>query len=191
VEAYDTRAAAAEQVQSLGARFVELPLDAGDAEDAGGYARAQSEEFYERQRKLMGERAAAADVVVTTALVPGRPAPRLLDEDAVRSMRLGSVIVYLAAANGGNCALTERDAEVVRHGVRILGPTNLPSDLPTHASQMFSRNLVSLVQHLVHEGELRLDLEDAITQGSLVSHEGAVIHDAVRARLPDAPARGS
>jgi H+-translocating NAD(P) transhydrogenase subunit alpha len=183
VEAYDTRAAVAEQVQSLGARFVELPLEAEEAEDAGGYARAQSEAFYERQRKLMAERAAVSDVVISTALVPGRRAPLLLDEAGVRGMRPGSVIVDLAAANGGNCACTEEDREVVRHGVRVLGPTNLASDVPTHASQMFSRNLVSLVQHLTQDGALRVDLEDPITLGSLLTHEGKVVPEAVRERL--------
>jgi H+-translocating NAD(P) transhydrogenase subunit alpha len=190
VEAYDTREAVAEQVQSLGARFVSLPLEAEDAEDAGGYARAQSEEFYARQRKLMAERAAASDVVITTALVPGRRAPLLLDEEGLRGMRPGSVIVDLAAANGGNCASTEADREVVRHGVRVLGPTNLPSDVPTHASQMFSRNLVSLVQHLTADGALRMDLEDAITKGALVTHEGRVVSEVVRAQLAEREAGG-
>jgi H+-translocating NAD(P) transhydrogenase subunit alpha len=190
VEAYDTREAVAEQVQSLGARFVSLPLEAEDAEDAGGYARAQSEEFYARQRKLMAERAAASDVVITTALVPGRRAPLLLDEEGLRGMRPGSVIVDLAAANGGNCASTEADREVVRHGVRVLGPTNLPSDVPTHASQMFSRNLVSLVQHLTADGALRMDLEDAITKGALVTHEGRVVNETVRAQLAEREAGG-
>jgi H+-translocating NAD(P) transhydrogenase subunit alpha len=189
VEAYDTRAAAAEQVRSLGARFVELPLDAGDAEDAGGYARAQSEAFYERQRALMAERAAASDVVITTALVPGRRAPLLLTEEGVRGMRDGSVVVDLAAANGGNCACTEPDREVVVDGVRVLGPTNLPSDLPTHASQMLSRNLVSLLLHLTEEGALRVDLSDAITRGALLTHEGKVEAEAVRERLSGAGAK--
>ena len=186
VEAYDTRAAAAEQVQSLGARFVQLDLDTGDAEDAGGYARAQSEEFYDQQRRLMGERAVASDVVITTALVPGRPAPLLIDEAAIRAMKPGSVVVDLAAANGGNCAPSRADEEVAVDGVLVLGPTNLPSDLPTNASQMFSKNVVTFLLHLVNEGELQLDLEDAITTGAMLTHDGQVTQEAVRERLGSA-----
>ncbi len=186
VEAYDTRAAAAEQVQSLGARFVQLELDTGDAEDAGGYARAQSEEFYAKQRALMGERTRASDVVVATALVPGRPAPRLIDEESVRGMRPGAVIVDLAAANGGNCACTRADEEVQVDGVLVLGPTNLPSDLPANASQMFSRNVAAFVAHLVNEGKLTLDLEDEITRGAMLTHGGAVKQAAVEERLSGA-----
>jgi NAD(P) transhydrogenase subunit alpha len=190
VEAFDTRPAVAEQVESLGGRFVKLDLEAGDAEDEGGYARAQSEAFYARQRELMGERAAASDVVITTALVPGRPAPVLVDEDAVRRMKPGSVVVDLAAANGGNCALSEPDREVRAGGVLVLGPTNLPSDLPTNASQMFSRNVVTFLQHLIVEGELVLDLDDEITRETLLAHEGRVTQDAVRERLEGGSGRG-
>jgi NAD(P) transhydrogenase subunit alpha len=192
VEAYDTRAAAAEQVESLGARFVELSLETADAEDAGGYARAQTEEFYERQRKLMGERAGASDVVVTTALVPGRRAPLLLDEDGVKGMRAGSVVVDLAAENGGNCACTEPGEIVSKHGVTLVGDTNLASALPVNASQMYSKNLITFLRHLVKEGRLELDLEDEITKGTLVAHDGKVVNDAVRSRLgPATPHTGS
>ncbi|HKJ25204.1 MAG TPA: NAD(P) transhydrogenase subunit alpha, partial [Myxococcota bacterium] len=125
VEAYDTRSVVKEQIESVGGRFVELDLDTGDAEDAGGYAKAQSEEFYAKQRELLGEVAKKCDVVITTALVPGAPAPRLLEESAVAGMKHGSVIVDLAAANGGNVALTRADEQVEAHGVRIFGPTNL------------------------------------------------------------------
>jgi NAD(P) transhydrogenase subunit alpha len=183
VEAYDTRPAVAEQVRSLGAKFVELELAAGDAEDKGGYATAQSEEFYARQRKLMGERAARSDVVVTTALVPGQRAPLLLDEDGVRSMRAGSVIVDLAAANGGNCACTVPGEIVVRHGVTLVGDTNLSSAIPRDASQMFSKNVVTFLRNLVKDGGLHIDLEDEITRGSLVTRDGAVVSEAVRSRL--------
>ncbi len=186
VEAYDTRAAAAEQVESLGARFVELALDAGDAEDAGGYARAQTEEFYERQRKLMAERAAASDVVITTALVPGRRAPLLLDEDGVKGMREGSVVVDLAAENGGNCACTEPGEIVSKHGVTLVGDTNLPSALPVNASQMYSKNLLTFLRHLVTEGRIVIDLGDEITKGTLVAHDGKVVNETVRARLEPA-----
>jgi len=183
VEAYDTRPAAAEQVKSLGAKFVELPLEAEAAEDAGGYARAQSEAFYERQRRLMGERAARSDVVVATALVPGQRAPLLLDEDGVRGMHAGSVVVDLAAPNGGNCACTVPGETVVRHGVTIVGDTNLASAIPSDASAMFSKNAVAFVRHLVRDGSLALDLGDEITKGTLVCHEGAVVHEAVKAKL--------
>jgi NAD(P) transhydrogenase subunit alpha len=182
VESYDTRPAVKEQVESLGARFVELPLDTKDAQDAGGYARAQSEDFYKRQRELLGQRVAASDVVITTALVPGQRAPVLIDEAAVRAMRPASVIVDLAAARGGNCALTQADREVVAHGVTILGPTNLPAEAAAHASQMYARNLVTLLRHLVADGALRLDLEDEITRGALLTHEGRIASDAVRSR---------
>jgi len=182
VEAYDTRPAVKEQVESLGARFVELDLDTKDAEGAGGYARAQSEDFYRRQREQLAKRVAAADVVITTALVPGQRAPILIEEPAVRAMRPGSVIVDLAAEKGGNCACTEADREVVVHGVRILGPTNLPSDLATNASQMYARNLVTFLLHLLRDGKIALDLEDEITRGALLTHEGAIANEAVRAR---------
>jgi NAD(P) transhydrogenase subunit alpha len=181
VEAYDTRPAVKEQVESLGARFVELDLETGDAQDAGGYARAQSEEFYRRQRELLGKRVAASDVVITTALVPGKRAPVLIDEDAVRRMRPGSVIVDLAAEKGGNCACTEPGREVVVHGVTLIGPTNLPAEVPSDASRMYSRNVVTFLKHLAPEGALVLDLADEITRGALLSHEGRIANDAVRA----------
>jgi NAD(P) transhydrogenase subunit alpha len=183
VEAYDTRPAVAEQVKSLGAKFVELEIAASSAEDKGGYATAQTEEFYARQRKLMGERAAKSDIVITTALVPGQRAPVLIDEDAVKGMRAGSVIVDLAAANGGNCAATVPGETVERHGVTIIGETNLPSAIARDASQMFSKNVVTLVRHLVKDGALAIDLEDEITKGTLVTRDGQVVHDAVKGKL--------
>jgi NAD(P) transhydrogenase subunit alpha len=183
VEAYDTRPAVAEQVKSLGAKFVELELETKAAEDAGGYARAQSEDFYARQRALMAERAARSEVVIATALVPGQRAPVLLDEDGVRGMRAGSVVVDLAAPNGGNCACTVPGETVVRHGVTIVGETNLASSIPTDASAMFSKNVVTLVRHLVKDGALQLDLADEITKGTLVAHGGAVVNEAVKAKL--------
>jgi len=182
VEAYDTRPAVKEQVESLGARFVELDLDTGDAEDAGGYARAQSEDFYRQQREQLGQRVAKADVVITTALVPGQTAPRLIEASAVEAMRPGSVVVDLAAAKGGNCAVTEADRVVNHGGVRVLGHTNLAAEIPAHASQMYARNLVTFLKHLLEEGEIRLDLEDEITKGALLTHEGAIANDAVRTR---------
>lgn len=183
VEAYDTRAAVAEQVGSLGARFVGQELEAGEAEDAGGYAREQSQDFYRRQRELMAKHASRSDAVITTALVPGRPAPVLLDEAGVRGMRPGSVVVDLAAPNGGNCACTKPGEEVVVEGVRILGPLNLAAELPRDASQMFSKNVVSLVGHLAKEGEIVVDLDDEITRGCLLTHHFEILSQAVRERL--------
>ena len=181
VEAYDVRPAVKEQIMSLGARFVEMPLEAGDAQDAGGYAKAQTEEFYARQRSELGKRLANSDVVVTTALVPGQRAPVLIDEAAVRGMRAGSVIVDLAAEQGGNCALCDPEKEVVVHGVRIIPARNLPSDVPTHASQLYARNLVTLLKHLAPKGELALDMQDEITRGSLLTSQGAIANDRVKA----------
>jgi NAD(P) transhydrogenase subunit alpha len=178
--AYDTRPVVKEQVESLGARFVKLDLETGQAQDAGGYATAQSEEFYQRQRELLGEHVSRSDVVVTTALVPGQPAPFLIDEKAVRGMRPGSAIVDLAAEKGGNCELTEPDQVVVRHGVTLIGHTNLPSRVPAHASQLYAKNLVTFLDHLVEEGRLEIDLEDEITRSSLIAHTGKVVNDRIR-----------
>ncbi len=183
VEAYDTRVAAAEQIGSLGGRFVSLALDVGDAEDAGGYAREQSEGFYEKQRALMAEVAARSDIVITTALVPGKKSPLLIDTAGIRGMRAGSVVVDLAAAGGGNCEPTQADQEVNVDGVRVLGPTNLPSDLSPNASQMLSKNVVTLVLHLTTAGDLALDLDDEITDGALVTHAGKIRVERVRAAL--------
>ncbi|MDH3519681.1 MAG: Re/Si-specific NAD(P)(+) transhydrogenase subunit alpha [Myxococcales bacterium] len=180
VEAYDTRPAVREQVESLGGRFVELDLEVGDAEDQGGYAKAQSEAFYDRQREQLGKRLAGSDVVITTALVPGQRAPVLIDEAAVVRMRAGSVIVDLAAELGGNCELTNPEQEIVAHGVRIVPGRNLPSDIPSNSSQMYAKNLVTFIKHLAPKGELELDLEDEITSGSLLTHEGAIVNDRVK-----------
>jgi proton-translocating NAD(P)+ transhydrogenase subunit alpha len=183
VEAYDTRPVVKEQVESLGARFVELPLETKDAEDKSGYARSQSDEFYRKQQELMLKCVAAADVVISTALVPGQRAPVLISEAMVQAMRPGSVIVDLAAEQGGNCALTEPGQDVVRHSVTIMGPTNLPSTMPFHASQMFARTVTSFLAHLLRDGTVKLDLEDDLTRGPLVTHRGEVVHPAVKAAL--------
>ena len=183
VEAYDTRPAVKEQVESLGARFAALALEAKDAEDRSGYARAQSEEFYRKQQEMMSRYVTASDVVIPTALVPGQRAPVLVTEDMVRGMRPGSVIVDLAAEQGGNCAFTEPGREIVRHGVVIIGPLNLPSTMPLHASEMYARTVANYLTHLVDGGRLRLDLEDELTRGPLVTHQGEVLHAAVKARL--------
>src|SRR5947208_7379620 len=180
VEAYDTRPAVREQVESLGARFVELALESKDAEAAGGYAKAQSEDFYQRQRDLMAARVAAADVVITTALVPGKRAPVLITDEMVQGMRPASVIVDLAAEQGGNCAATEPGQEVTRHGVLVVGPINLPASLPYHASQMYARNVTSFLLHLMKDGKPHVDLNDELTRGPLVTHRGAVVHEALK-----------
>ncbi|MDG2332939.1 MAG: Re/Si-specific NAD(P)(+) transhydrogenase subunit alpha [Myxococcota bacterium] len=183
---YDTRAVVREQVESLGARFVELDLDAGDSEDSGGYAKAQSEEFYQRQRAELGKHVAASDVVITTALVPGQPAPLLIEADAVRAMRPGSVIVDLAAEKGGNCELTRADENVLDSGVTIIGHTNLPGEVPAHASQMYGKNLVTFLDHLLEEGVLTLDFEDEITGGAVVTHAGQLVNERLGGTLPKA-----
>lgn len=183
VEAYDTRPAVKEQVESLGARFAELALDTQDAEDQSGYAKAQSEEFYQKQQEMMAKYVTNADVVIPTALVPSQRAPILITEEMVRGMRPGSVIVDIAAEQGGNCALTEPGQEIVKHGVLIIGPLNLPSTVPFHASEMYARTVTNFLSHLLQEGRLYLDLEDELTRGPLVTHQGEVLHEAVKARL--------
>ena len=179
MEAYDVRPAVKEQVESLGARFVELKLDAGDAETSEGYAAAQSEEFYSRQRELLAEHLSKSDVVITTAAVPGKQAPILISEEMFTRLRPGSVIVDLAAEKGGNCALTEPGKRIVRNGVTVIGPTNLPSEVPVQASQMFSKNVSTFLGELLKDGRLHLDLENEIVRGTLVAHEGRLVHPAV------------
>jgi len=183
VEAYDTRPAVKEQVESLGAKFAELGLAAQDAEDKSGYAKAQSGEFYQKQQEMMSKYLAAADVVIPTALVPGQRAPILITEEMVRTMRPGSVIVDLAAEQGGNCTLTEPGQEVVRHGVIIIGPVNLPSTVPFHASEMYARTVTSFLLHLLKDNRSDLDLGDELTRGPLVTHQGEILHQLVKARL--------
>ncbi|MEO1075690.1 MAG: Re/Si-specific NAD(P)(+) transhydrogenase subunit alpha [Bacteroidota bacterium] len=181
---YDIRTAAAEQVESVGAEFVTLTLPSDDAEDAGGYAKALGKSEAEQQIALMAEEVAKYDVVITTALIPGRPAPLLLNEDAVRNMPEGSVIIDLAAPNGGNCALTQPDEVVHQHGTTILGPTNLVASMPLHASQMYARTVMAMVlDFLTDEGTFRRDFEDEVFVGTCVTHEGAVVHERVRSKL--------
>jgi NAD(P) transhydrogenase subunit alpha len=183
VHAYDVRPVVREQVQSLGAKFVELGLDSDGAEDKGGYAKAQDEAFYRRQREVMGEVVAQSDVVITTAQVPGRQAPILITEAMVRGMAPGSVVVDLAAEQGGNCELTRAGEPVEAHGVKILGPLNLPATVPFHASQMYGKNVVTFLLHLVKDGELEPDLEDEITRGTLVAHASEIVHSVVQEAL--------
>lgn len=183
VEAYDVRPTVKEQVLSLGAKFVDLPLDAGDAEDKGGYAKAQDEEFYRRQRDLLTKVLTSSDVVITTAAVPGKKAPILITADMVAGMSQGSVIVDLAAERGGNCALTRLNQTVVEHGVTIIGPENPASLVPYHASQMYSKNIATFLLHLVKKGELTLDVEDEITRETLLTRDGEIVHPHVRTLL--------
>ncbi|HKT21908.1 MAG TPA: hypothetical protein VJR06_04745, partial [Nitrososphaerales archaeon] len=186
VEAYDVRPTVKEQIESLGARFVELPVEATDAQTTGGYAKAQSEEFYRKQQELLASHAAQSDVVITTALVPGRRAPILVTEDAVKGMRPGSVVVDLAAEQGGNCALTEAGKTVERYGVKVHGPVNLPSSMAPQASQLFSRNVVAFVSPMLREGALRPDPSDELVKGTLVVDEGKLVHEPTRLALEGA-----
>lgn len=183
VEAFDVRPAVKEQVESLGARFVGLPLEE-PGEGTGGYAKELSEEARRREQALLREHVREADVVITTAQVPGRPAPRLVTAEMVREMRPGSVIVDVAAETGGNCELTEVGRETVHNGVTVVGAVNLPSALPVHASQMYARNLAAFLELLRGEdGGLRLDFDDEIVRESCITHEGRVIHGPSRAAL--------
>lgn len=180
VQAYDVRPAVKEQIESLGAEFIELQIDAGDSEDAGGYAKAQDEAFYRRQREELAKVAGQNDVVVTTAAIPGQPSPLLITADAVRAMDPGSVIVDLASERGGNCELTRPGETVVEDGVQIMGPLNLPAAVPNHASQMYSHNISTFLRHLLGEEELQFDMEDEITRETLVMRDGQVVHPRIR-----------
>ncbi|MCC6162020.1 MAG: Re/Si-specific NAD(P)(+) transhydrogenase subunit alpha [Acidobacteria bacterium] len=191
IEAYDVRAAVKEQIESLGAKFVELPLDTAASEGQGGYAAAQDESFYRRQRETMARVVAHSDVVITTAAIPGRKSPVLITADMVASMAPGSVIVDLAAERGGNCELTKADETVVVHGVTIHGPTNLPATVPYHASQLYAKNLTTVLAHLRNkEGDLVIDTADEITREILMAHGGEVIAPRLREGLglPPLPA---
>src|SRR3954469_8331663 len=178
--AYDLRPAAKEQVQSLGGRFVELPVEAKDAEDARGYARAQDETFYQRQRELLGRVVAETDVVITAAVIPGKKSPILVTKEMVASMAPGSVIVDLAAERGGNCELTRGGERVIEHGVTIIGSFNLASTVPYHASQMYARNLSAFLLHLVKDDKLQLNLADEIIRDTLLTNKGEVVNARVR-----------
>jgi H+-translocating NAD(P) transhydrogenase subunit alpha len=183
VSAYDVRPEAAEEVRSLGATFVELPLEASRGE--GGYAAEQSAEFLERQQRLISDTVARADVVITTAAIPGRPAPRLVSAAMVERMRAGSVIIDLAAASGGNCELTVDGEEVERHGVHILGASDLPSRVPTTASALYARNVSNLLALLVRDGEVQPDFDDDIVDATCITAAGVVRHAATRSMLEE------
>ena len=184
VEAYDVRPAAREQILSVGAKPVELDLDTGESEGAGGYAKEQGEDFLRRQRELMTEVVARQDIIITTAAIPGAKSPILVTEDMVKAMKPGAVIVDLAAERGGNCDLTEQGKTVVAHDVTIIGPENVPSELAYHASQMLGKNMQTLLELILDEtGNLNLDFNDEIVAGTVVAHQGEVPHPHMRKLL--------
>jgi NAD(P) transhydrogenase subunit alpha len=182
VSAYDVRPAVKEQVQSLGAKFVELPLETGASEAAGGYAKAMGEEFYAKQRELLGKVVADSDIVICTALIPGQKAPVLVTREMVAKMRPGSVIVDMAAERGGNCEGSAPDDTVIMNGVTILGPTNLPADVPFHTSQLYAKNIATFLAHLVKCGLPNVSLDDEICRDTLVTSGGQIVHPKVRER---------
>lgn len=186
VQAYDVRPAVHDQVESLGAKFVQLQLETQQAEDQGGYAKALGDEFYARQRELMAAVVAESDVVITTAAIPGKKSPLLITKEAVAGMHPGSVIVDLAAERGGNCELSQPDGRVIEHGVTILGPTNLPSEVPHHASQMYSKNIATFLLNMCEEGQLKINLDDEIVAQTLLARDGQVVHPRLR-QLLDLP----
>jgi len=183
VEAYDVRAAAGEQVRSLGAKFLEVDLGGIQTEDKGGYAVELSEEALKRGRDLIAEQAKAADVIITTAQVPGRRAPVLMDEDAVNGMKRGSIVIDLAGATGGNVTVSKPDEVVERNGVTIMAPTNLPATIPVHASQLYSRNVTAFLGLLIKDGELNIDLNDDVVGPACVTHAGEFVNQRVAAAL--------
>lgn len=183
VSAYDVRPAVKEQVESLGGKFVEMELETGSAEDKGGYAKEMDEDFYRRQREMMARVVAENHVVITTAAVPGKKAPVLITAEMVKGMQPGSVIVDLAAERGGNCELTKSGETVVEHGVTIIGKVNIPAEVPYHASQMYSRNVVTFLKHLVEDGQLKIDRSDEITAETLLTTGGEVVNGRVRELL--------
>jgi NAD(P) transhydrogenase subunit alpha len=175
VSAYDVRPAAKDDVKSLGATFIELPLEAQEGQ--GGYAKEQSEEFLRKQRELIGEHIAKSDVVITTAAIPGRRAPLLVTAEMVKGMRPGSIIVDLAAETGGNVELTKAGEDIDVGGVTIIGTRNVPSTMPLHASQLYARNVANLLLHLVKDGAINLDFADEITKGACVTHDGEIVNE--------------
>lgn len=183
IQAYDVRPAVKEQVQSVGARFVELELDTAESEGSGGYAQAMDEQFYAKQREMMARVVSENDVVITTAAVPGKPAPVLVTEDMVKSMNPGSVVIDLAAERGGNCEITEPGKTVVKHGVTLVGELNLPSTVPFHASQMYSNNIVNFLKLMINDGALDAAVNDDIVQGATVTRDGEIVNEMVRSVL--------
>ena len=187
VSAYDVRPAVKEQIESLGAKFLQFDPGERDTEDKGGYAKALSAEAQQRQQKWLEDQIAGFDVVITTALIPGKPAPRLITRETVERMRPGSVIVDLAAEAGGNCEITQAGKTIEHNHVTVHGPVNLPSTMAVHASQMYSRNVSGLITTLVKDGKVQIDLSDDVIRGALVTHQGEVMHEATRAAMAEAP----
>jgi len=183
VHAYDVRPAVKEQIQSLGAKFVELPVEAADAEGKGGYAREMGEDFYRKQRELMARVVAESDVVITTAMIPGKKAPVLITGEMLHAMAPGSVVVDLAAERGGNVDATRAGETIQVGGVTLIGPLNLPATMPYHASQMYARNMAAFVQNMIKDGTLALSTDDEIVRETLVTRDGDVVHAAIRERL--------
>ncbi|MCZ6767022.1 MAG: NAD(P) transhydrogenase subunit alpha, partial [bacterium] len=183
VSAYDVRPVVKEQVESLGARFVEFDLDASESESKGGYAKEMGEEFYKKQRELMGQVVAAHDVVITTAAIPGKTAPILVTEEMVRGMHPGSVVVDLAAERGGNCESTKPGESTVVNDVLIIGPLNVASTVPYHSSQMYARNIMTFLNNMLKDGALNLDMEDEIIRDTMVARDGEVVSPRVRELL--------
>lgn len=180
VQAYDVRPAVKEQVESLGAKFVEMELETGNSETSGGYAKEMGEEFYRRQREMMTRVVSESDAVITTAAVPGKRAPILVTRKMVEGMRSGAVILDMAAETGGNCELTNRGETVELNGVKVIGPVNLPGSIPHHASQMYSKNISEFLQNLLEKGEVSINTEDPIIKDSLLTHRGKIINERVR-----------
>jgi NAD(P) transhydrogenase subunit alpha len=187
VEAYDVRPAVKEQIHSLGAKFVELPLESKGAEDKGGYAKAQDETFYRRQRELLATVVAGSDAVISAAAVPGKKAPVLVTSEMLRGMRPGSVIVDLAAEQGGNCEASQPGSEVVVHGVCVIAPLNLAATIPNHASQLYAKNLANFVQNMTKNGELQTGADDEIVRDSMLTRGGEIVAPRVREALGLAP----
>jgi NAD(P) transhydrogenase subunit alpha len=185
VEGYDVRAAVKEQVESLGAKFVDIDIK---AEGAGGYARELTDEEKQQQQAILARHVAAADVVITTAAIPGRPSPRIITKTMVEGMKGGSVIVDLAAEGGGNCELTVADEMVMHNRVKIYGPLNVPGTVANHASELYARNLFNLLSLIIKEGAINIDLEDQIIKDSLITHAGEIVNASVRDRIQNASA---
>ena len=179
VRAYDVRPAVKEQIESLGAKFVELPVEAKGSEDSGGYAKEMDESFYKRQREMMAKIVAESDVVIATAMIPGKKAPVLITEDMIKEMHKDSVIVDLAAESGGNCDLTESGKTVVKNGVTIIGPANIASAIPHHASQMYSKNITTFLLHIIKDGKLSDDADDEILTSTMVTKGGKIVNEQI------------
>jgi NAD(P) transhydrogenase subunit alpha len=186
VEAYDTRTAVREQVESVGAKFVELDLQAGNAEGAGGYAKAQSEDFYQRQQEQMAKHIKTADIVITTAAIPGKQSPLLVTEDMIQQMQPGSVIVDLAAERGGNVEGTLKDEKVIKHGVKIIGYFDHPARISKHASQLYAKNISTFLLSMIKDGTLEINQEDELVAGTMVTYRGNIVHNGVHSTITKA-----